>query len=733
MNNPEGIGQDPEFVAPQTGQTAPVVPERQQSFWRRLFRNRPVENPAIDQQIRAMDENRQQGAQINEEANRVERATNPENMIEVNTPQEAMELCANMTAAQWRARELNAQYGQGAGVEANQANLLNVRNWFNKGWCKAFMAGEFDFQVDQNGQIQKDNWNRAAEIGRRTLRTLLNKHTAISATIGLGIALTSGGIGIPAAAAMIGGTVGRGIGEAWEAFEGRKVRTPGQKLSLREVVARRQFEDHARLQSMAEACQAPEISDEERNNRLMNLNNAYCAVNEEAVTRQRELLEEDADWNKRRDVCAKIGSMAGLGVGIWAGAAELSKQIMTMDIDGNGVSHLVEKTQNGWQFAYNSVTEFFKANAQSGTLTANLDSAGRLTHDLGAEPWKIALGAAKNLLPHLAQMAGVVGGLFAGRAWEKAEERGKEEKFETELADQQHEAGLHRNFLNEQVPNLSASAENQVTPEDKWAERFGGPERVPANNQIWVVSSPMNAPILFRINTVDLNRGLVNFTPLNRSLQPILNPNTDQPVAAVEGYDLNNLVQFGRLQSEALNDWSAQFGQGDQVRLDGNTEVRDNNGRLVPAEQFIVVKNENDPTKVKLRRNGQEDIEVSILQMLGINRFQPEVQVQPERPVQAERPRATQVFEIQNRALLPDNFQNDFTGTHFAINSVTDNEIVVGVCDENGAPVAPVRAINISNAEWQELNNINGLLRLTRVKAQEPKPAAASKGGKQKN
>ena len=740
--NPEGIGQDPDFVAPQTGQDGRHFPEKQKWSWRNLFRANSVQNPAIDAQIRAMDENRQQVDQINEENHRLERAINPENMVEVNTPGEAMELCANMTAAQWRERELNAQYGQGAGVEANQANLLSVRNWFNKAWRDAFMAGEFDFQVDQDGQIQKDNWNVAAEIGRRTIRTLTNKQTLTTVGIGVGVACVTGGIGLPAAAAMSGAVIGRGIGEAWESFEGRKVRTPGQRLSLREVIARRQFEDHARLQSMAQACEAEGISDEERNHRLINLNNAYCAVNEEAVTRQQELLEEDADWNKRRDVCAKIGAIAGLGTGIWAGAAELGKQIMTMDIDVDGTAHLVEKTQHGWQSVYNSTTEFIKAHIQTmdpnnalygETLTANLDQAGRLTHDLGVPAWKIALGAAQNLVPHILQVGSVVGGLFAGRAWEKAEERGKVATFETELTNQRHEAGLHNTFLNEQVPTLSEAYINQGTPEARWAERFGSSERVPKNGQIWVVRNPAGVPLIFRINTVDLNMGHANVSPLDRNLQSMLDPNTGQPIAAVENYNLNELVQFGKMQNEALGGWAAEFGQGDQVRLNNAPLIYDNNGRLVPAEQFVVVKNANDPNNVILRRNGEEDIDVSIWQMLGIGRLQPEVQAQPERSVQVERPRVTQVFQIENRALLPVNFQNDLNGTHFAINVVNDNEIVVGVCDGNGAPVEPARAISISNAEWQELNNINGLLELTRIKAQEPKPAQDQKGGKQKN
>lgn len=698
-------GPDEIHVESQPEQHTPHIPERQNNFWsrfRNLIRRRPNQDAqeAATEHIAQMDEDRARVRSDLDAAHRPERAAQPEDMLQVNNAEEAVELMTNITAAGWHQRELNARYGQGAGVEANQENFTNIHNWMNPAWRAAAMAGEYDFRMDQDGQIQHDVWTGLMGITRRTIRTLTNRQVLITAGLTTVVAVATGGIGLPAAAALAGGIAGRGIGEAWEAFGGRRVRSGGQRLNLREVATRRGWEEHGRLHEMAVATETEEITDVERNHRIENFVNAYHDVNEEVVQRQREQLEEDTDWNKRRDVCAKIGAAGGMV----AGFAGIAHQIMTMDIDGDGIKHLVENTHKGWQYAYNTFEEAAKAHYQAmihnNPLATGFDAAGRAIHALGGSTLDVIWGAMKNLAPHIAQAGAVAAGLFLGRAAEKRGEVGRSARFEQEVADQRRESDIHTGFLAEQVPGHGQPFENR-TPEARWTEMFGRADRLPKGNQVWVVRQPGAAPIIYRLNTVNMENGLATATQVDQNFNPMMDQN-DHPIINNQLH-LDQLARFGWTNFETVAVWSEQFSKGDHINLTNiPIPIFDANNRQIPNEPYEVIIRPKNPGNAILRRRNANDVVVPIFQLAinGINRYQP---TQPEQVTPAERPVVNHVWHVRNHDLLPTELHDYLEADNFLITLSNDHEIVVQSCDANGVVVAPSGAINISNEQWQQM------------------------------
>ena len=752
---PEGA--DPQFgpdlrdVEPQPPTEVAHTPERQENWLQRILHRRanPLPRLNVEQQMRDREAGRADRRDVAEVTHEQARANNPENMLEINTPQEAVTLMEDITAAQWRQRQLNEQYGRGAGVEADQQNLINMRNWMNPGWRAAFMAGEFDFRVDQDGQIQRDIWNNMANVSRRAIRTLTNRQVLVTGALTAVLAFTPIGAGVIGTAALAGGIAGRGLGEAAEALWGRRISGGGDRLTLREIAAHDQFFEHGRLHTMAEACTAPEITPEERNHRIQNLVNAYHDVNAEVVHRQKEALEEDQRWNKTRDIMAKIGAGVGMIGGIAANAAEMGQHLMTMHLSGvasqeaanqasqqaaqealkNGANpemaarvgaetlkrltqtpHLVELINGHWQFAYNSVAEATKTGITNIASLAH-DPSGNLIHALGEPTYRVIGGILKNALPYIVQTGVAVGGLFAGRAAEQACERNQLTEFDRNTTERQHESDLRTAYVSEQIPGHGESFANQQTPEQRWTEMFLSPDRIPRGGQVWMISQPGAAPILYRLNTVNQENGLATGTQVDLNFNPV-EDQAHHPIMNNQ-IRLEQLARFGSREDEVNKTWLRQFGNNDHIILtEAPVQIFDDHNRPIPNEDYQVIKNEHDISHVTLRRPNANDVIVPVFQLAyhGINRYQPEQQQRQEQravriPIighvwRINRDRAEEIPELLRDHLLTDVIN------HFVIQRVGEHECQVRTCDENGVLVGPARAINISMQQWSQIQEV---------------------------
>lgn len=332
----------------------------------------------------------------------VKRMAHLEKLERFKNPEEAVYFLAGATEKEWRAKKLDEIYGKGA-----------------IGKFKQFLAGEFDFEIGMDGEIKRSAWNRLAEIGKATLKTLFNRQTVVAAgTLGV-IGLLTGGVGLGAGVATLLGTaVGRGVGEAWSALNG------GER-KLREEIASRQYDQWAKGREIAmEVVRlrnegAPQ---EEINKKTAEVIEFMYSPSSEVVKKQMELTVTKNKHDKIKNTLGMIGGMAGLATHMGLGG--LQDMLHHLDINGDKIYHNVDMINGKYHYIYNNATEFAQAKA-AGVSALNLPG-GEHAHviaEKGTGLTQYLWGVGKNF----ARDFGVLGATYL------ASLTAKDAKFKTEM------------------------------------------------------------------------------------------------------------------------------------------------------------------------------------------------------------------------------------------------------------------------------------------------------------
>ncbi|MCL5795634.1 MAG: hypothetical protein M1338_04760, partial [Patescibacteria group bacterium] len=272
-------------------------------------------------------ETKTEGTDIEQEAAGTARTTNLEKTERFRDPQEAVDFLSAYSHEEWRKRDLDQKYGKGL-----------------MGEFKKFIAGEYDFDVDEGGEVKKNTWKTWLRIGAKTL---LNKQVATGA-LSLGVVgLLTGGIGLGAGAATFFGTAaGRGVGEAWAEITGEG--------KLREEIARAQYGKWYEGRNLAKEItelQKQGTDPEQINNKIAELVQFMYEPHKETVERQEEYKKLQAKNDKIKNGLGMIGGMAGLATHMALGG--LKDMLYNLDIDGNHVYHNVQLVNDKWHFIYN--------------------------------------------------------------------------------------------------------------------------------------------------------------------------------------------------------------------------------------------------------------------------------------------------------------------------------------------------------------------------------------------
>jgi len=416
---PEGLSHTPE-------ESPSSEPPKRRGWWPFRGREQSEVDPEERADLEQFNQDSEQYQQDMAESKAPEKIKNFERIP--NSPEELREFVESMDAVQWRERKIQEKYGAG-----------------RLGKFKAFLAGERDFTMDTEGQMRRTSWNKLCEVGRRTLTTVFNRRVATAAGITAAAAVLSGGMLLPAAAAVFGSVAGRGAVEAWRAINGKEGR-------LRERIARVQYRQWEKMHQEALDSQKEGISEVEKNQKITEIINSFYQPTEGVAELESELASDEKKWARRKNWGMFLGGIAG---GIFgAGLAHLGKEMMRMDIDGNGVSHLVEKVNGSWHYVFNNSGEA----ALSHQLGAKVvtDAFGRSAHALGESSAAVAWGAIKNVMP----LGAVFGGLWLGKATEKI---GKTDLQEAQ-AERQAVSDEERNFLLGEMPVAAPEAPMAPAP-----------------------------------------------------------------------------------------------------------------------------------------------------------------------------------------------------------------------------------------------------------------------------
>ncbi len=607
MNSPEA-GFDPEELEAEQ----PV--EQQRGFWGRILRRNPERNEQAERR---------------------------------NTPEELVEQISQMTAVQWRERQIQEKYGNG-----------------RLGQLRAFTAGERDFDMDENGQIEQRAWR---ELSRKALTTVFNRRTALATgTLGV-IGLFTGGVGLPAAGALFGSMAGRGAVEAWHSLNGRE-------RGLREEIARSQYREWFRHHEQAISTQEEGIDNDTRNQRIGELVDNVHQTNEEITVREGEIIQEQGIWNRRRRIGEFLGGAVGLATGIWSGFTELSKHAMTMDIDGNKVTHLVERVNNAWHYVYNTQQGIADAISRGAHVTK--DAAGYAIHALGESTGQVVLHAAQNLAGRVAEVGGVVAGLYLGRLSERHSEEGAQEQYDQELASRERNSREEREFQREQVPG-PAGPEPVAQEQLQWQEQFQAREKpVPTVGQVWVIE--INGQFgAVMVNSVDFGSNQANISRLDEQLRPILDQNGN-PLPEI-AYNLQDILNYGTVRENFVANWARQFRPGDQIDLLGY-QLLDNRGHEVVNGRYQIDIDAEHNNQVILHQENQPDTHLDGfgLAFFGLNKLTPEHQQQPLQRERVPRPAQRQIWHVNEPDQLPPNLRGKLP-EFFVIQSVNVDQEEINI------------------------------------------------------
>lgn len=652
----------------------PQYPRREPGYFRNLVNRafRREMDPEAAQRARETREAALEAQRNAEDERQRVRLENPEGIRLPNTPAELVGLMEGMTAARWRELELAKEYGTG-----------------RMAWLKSFIAGERNFNITEEGDIQR---RANMELAQKAFNTIFNKKMGISVGTMTVVGLFTAGVGLPAAAALFGQALGRGSVEAWHS-------SVGKERGLREDIARAQFQNMRPMREQAREASREDLPDNEVNQHIANLVGGFYSASERVEGLKGNLVQENKVWNRRRRIGEMVGAGLGTLTGIWAGFAGLTEKYMTMNLDaaetGSTTAHLVEKVNGAWNYVYNTVEEATKAQLDKASVITL--EAGKYVHALGESGWRVLGAALQNMVPDAARLGAVFGGLYLGQLWERYNDKNLEANNQARVERQNGTNTFEGGNMRGQVPEI-------VNPAAEWAERFRTENKpVPAQNEVWLMTGRWNPDpdagyqMAYRIDNVNYQTGEATVRILNSDLNPV------EGDAGVALLTLEDLLRNGGRRAEVSARWMGQFGANDRLNIGAtNNYLVDQNNRQLEPGDYRVVKDPNDDTKAILRQAGAADRHVTpfMMAMFGLNRFEPPAPpARPEGAPRAPLPAVSVRYEITNRDQLPEALRlrlpNSFTITEV---DRENNVIDINSTEVGNAPDS------ITFDEWQQIS-----------------------------
>ncbi len=253
------------------------------------------------------------------------------------TPLELQEVMANISFRELRDAEQRVKYGAGV-----------------VGKLRAFMAGERDFEISDNGAIADANILK--EAGRRLISTFGNKRTAFQAGMYLGLGALTGGLGWAAGGVMFGGMAGRGLAEMGELFSGRT-------RDARESILYAERARWERMQALAlEIQSAPDDQGRQINlaHQLVELlhRQGENVLIRDIAAHEKTLAEREEKFTRVRDRLQTVGELAGGALGL---TSILNGGVEHLTTDGDLIFHGVQQANDSMQYLYSSGAEAGKA------------------------------------------------------------------------------------------------------------------------------------------------------------------------------------------------------------------------------------------------------------------------------------------------------------------------------------------------------------------------------------
>lgn len=373
------------------------------------------------------------------------------------------------------------------------------------GSFKQFLAGEQDFNINKQGEVQRDGWNQLKEAGRKFAMTVFNRRTLAAGGSAALIGVLTGGIGWAASGVVLGSMAGRGLAETIDSLRGKERQS---RIKVAQAERSRWYE----LKELS--AQLEETEDSEKKYQLMKqITDLYYNQGESAVIKELHLAEQNAaqekeGLNRLRNNLQRVGEIAGAGAGIAHGLLSGHAEAIDIDlwnkVDGQSIAHDVVKINDAWHFMEGNATGLLSSGFDQGAIQSahafegatvetlkslGFASVGEALRSLGigsvGEPaWKIGAAlAVERALPVL--MSSVAANYFGGQAEKKTEE--KEQKTQAEhttissgrINDQISESQKEETKKTEQAKKDNITRLNKIAVERGLSELPAGPTDLP--------------------------------------------------------------------------------------------------------------------------------------------------------------------------------------------------------------------------------------------------------------
>jgi len=413
MNGPENNGPSPEDIGEVSGggtepeqstveteagndsppptEPTPTSSEAQEPQPKRGWKER------LNEKISNFKENRREKNERRETAKNLARARERriKGYVEIlksgaSTPQQLKDMMAEISFKDLIEAQNRIKYGKGA-----------------VGKLRAFMAGESDFQINDDEQVTNyyqslnqlrqelgrepskqehaerlginpeqlgeihliEDANVLKEAGRRLISTFANKRTAVSAGLYLTMGLLTGGFGWAAGGVLMGGMAGRGAAEMSQLFSG-KIRDARENVLYAEKA---RWERMQALSLEMRAQNEDAVAQGALAKELIDL--TYRQGNDVLVRNlgesEKELSSREEKFNKLRNRLQTAGEFVGAAAGVTSilnGGVEHLDMDFFNKLDDQSIFHGVQQSDSGWQFLYSSGAEAGLAHNAGATI-----------------------------------------------------------------------------------------------------------------------------------------------------------------------------------------------------------------------------------------------------------------------------------------------------------------------------------------------------------------------------
>lgn len=363
----EGSTDGPNFSAPETGRPNSTEATPPEAGTRSPTPDFAVGAKAVNQDANEIRQNLDEAIKVQREAAEAKAAgeTRTEKIGRLNqldkvleagprNPQELVDLVNSLSYQELRQLEQDRKYGQG-----------------KIGKFKAWLSGEFDFKLDEKGQLAHQALN---EAGRKAISTIFNKRTIASAAAFTAMGIITGGVGWASGGVLLGSVAGRFSAEALDFAKGT-TREARRELLLAEQ------ERWGILRAKADRFNSLRESDPvEANKFLSEIADIYYRQGEASVIKQISLAEKQQNFdqklanhqkwcNRLQTIGELVGGVAGLAYSVNAGHVEKIDTDLWNGIKDQSTFHEVAKQGGVWNFLYTRAGEATAAQAMGATVS----------------------------------------------------------------------------------------------------------------------------------------------------------------------------------------------------------------------------------------------------------------------------------------------------------------------------------------------------------------------------